>query len=128
MTEPLQRLYEAWNRDDPDVLVSFVHPDVEFRTSGHFPDLPDAYSGIEGIRAFHEQFTAPWESLEIEPCRYETNGERALALWRFRGIGRGGVPVEREGAHIAVVRDGLIVDIQGYGSWKEALADAGLES
>lgn len=126
MTEQLARLYDAWNRGNVEALVSLVHPELEFHTSGHYPDLPALYRGPEGILAFWRDFRGLWESLVIEPCRYETVGGRGLALWRFNGVGRGGIPVEREGGHIAAGRDGLIVDLRAYGSWGEALAAAGL--
>lgn len=127
MIDRLRHLYDAWNRGDEDALVVHCHPDVEFHTSGHYPDLPEVYRGIEGMRTFFRDFMALWEELTIEPCRYEMVGERGLALWRFSGVGRGGVPVEREHAHIAAGRDGLIVYLRSYGSWSEALSAAGLE-
>lgn len=127
MIAPLDRFYEAWNARDLERMAEIFHPDAEFRTSGDYPGVSAVYRGHDGVRAFWDDFNAIWEELRIEPRRYEELGDRALVLWMFIGTGRGGVVVEREGAHSVRVEDGLIVDLQAYGSWDGALADAGLD-
>ncbi|HEX8645426.1 MAG TPA: nuclear transport factor 2 family protein [Thermoleophilaceae bacterium] len=126
MIEPLDRLYDAWNRRELEHVAEIFHPDAEFRTSGDYPGVAAVYRGHDGVRAFWRDFNEIWEDLRIEPHRYEELGDRALVLWRFSGTGRGGIVVERDGAHLARVEDGLIVDLQAYGSWPRALAAAGL--
>jgi ketosteroid isomerase-like protein len=85
------------------------------------------YRGHDGVRAFMADFYEVWESIRIEPRRYEDLGDRALGLFHFVGTGRGGVPVEREGGHIVKVEDGLIIDLEAYGSWADTRAAADVE-
>ena len=118
--QALEGLYEAWNRDDLDAMLALFTPGVEVRTSGAFLGTSPVYRGREGLLAFWEDFNQTWESLRVETEGYEEHGERTLALFRFVGHGRGGVPVEREGAHVVRVEDGLIADLEAYESWDGA--------
>jgi ketosteroid isomerase-like protein len=127
MTDVLKRLYAAWNERDVDAVPGLFHTNAEFRTSGDYPGISPTYRGHEGVRAFMRDFYEIWESIRIEPHRFEEVDERSVALFHFVGRGRGGVPVEREGGHIATVEDGVIVDFQAYGSWASTLEDAGLD-
>ena len=122
----LQRFYEAWNRRDPDTVIELFRPDAEFRTSRDYLGISPVYRGREGLLAFWRDFYEIWETIQIEVRRYEQVGDRALALFHFIGTGRDGVPVEREGGHVARVEEGLIVDLEAYGAWATLLADAGL--
>jgi ketosteroid isomerase-like protein len=123
----LERFYEAWNRPDPDAVTELFSPVAEFRTSGDYLGVSPVYRGHGGVRAFWRDFYEIWETIRIDVKRYEQVGDRSLALFLFVGTGRDGVPVEREGGHIATVEDGLIVDLEAYGSWATLLEDAGLE-
>jgi hypothetical protein len=50
-----------------------------------------------------------------------------LTLGTIHGRGRGsGVEVEAEATWLHTVKDGLVVDIRTFASWKEALQAAGL--
>jgi ketosteroid isomerase-like protein len=123
----LRRFHDAWNRRDKDAVTALFSPDVGFRTSGDYLGVAASYNGHDGVRAFMSDFYDLWETIRIEPLRYEQAGERSLALFHFVGTGRDGVSVEREGGHLVRVEAGLIVDLEAYGSWARLLADAGLE-
>jgi ketosteroid isomerase-like protein len=125
--EVLERFYAAWNGRDVDAVEALFDPDAEFRTSGDYPGTAAVYRRREGIRAFWSDFYEMWESIRIVVGRYEQVGSRWLALFHFVGTGREGVPVEREGGHIAKVEHGVIVDLEAYGSWADALAAADVE-
>jgi hypothetical protein len=52
---------------------------------------------------------------------------RVLAPKRLRAKGRGsGVPVDTEYAHIMTFREGLCLRVDGFPTWRQALAAAGL--
>ncbi len=121
----LERAYEAWNRGDTEA-AALVHPEAEFQMSGDFPGMPATYHGRDGVRAFFDQLTEAWESIEVDVHRLEDVGDRTLALIRFVGHGRLGVTVERKGAHLVRVRDGLVAELVAFGSWDEARTAAGL--
>jgi ketosteroid isomerase-like protein len=122
--QALERLYEAWNRDDLGGVIELFAADAEARTSGDFPGISPVYRGHDGLRQYWRDFNQMWESIEVRTERYEDHGARTLALFRFVGHGRGGVPAEREGGHLVVVRNGVIADFEAFGSWDAALTVA----
>jgi ketosteroid isomerase-like protein len=124
--EVLERVYEAWNREDVDGVVALMHPEVVVRLSGDYPGMPDELHGPDDVRRFFDLFGEAWESIGVAPERYEDAGESALALFRFVGRSHAGVTVEREGAHLVRLRDGLIAEMDVYGAWSDALGAAGL--
>jgi hypothetical protein len=75
----------------------------------------------------------PGENLELAREGYaifnrgEVEDGRVLALLTLRAKGReSGVQVDTEYAHILTFRDGLCVQVDGFPSWREARAAAGV--
>jgi hypothetical protein len=57
----------------------------------------------------------------------ELDDGRILALLTLRARGRGSsAPVDNEYAHIMTFREGLCVRVDGFATWEQALAAAGL--
>ncbi len=125
------RGYEILNRGDVDEFVTeFVHPDYEFHTGVRVPSIPSVVRGRDELRAWIEQwYQDPWEGqLQMDVERIEELDDgRVLALLTLRARGRGsGAPVDTEYAHILTIRDGLCLRVDGFPSWKRALAAAGV--
>jgi ketosteroid isomerase-like protein len=125
------RGYEILNRGDVDEFVTkFVHPDYEFHTGVTVPSIPSVVRGRDELRAWIEQwYQDPWEGqLQMDVERIEELDDgRVLALLTLRARGRGsGAPVDTEYAHILTIRDGLCLRVDGFPTWKRALAAAGL--
>jgi ketosteroid isomerase-like protein len=125
------RGYEILNRGDVDGFVTkFVHPDYEFHTGVRVPSIPSVVRGHDELRAWIEQwYQDPWEGqLQMDVERIEELDDgRVLALLTLRARGRGsGAPVDTEYAHILTIRDGLCLRVDGFPTWKRALAAAGL--
>jgi ketosteroid isomerase-like protein len=99
---------------------------IEFHTSGAFPDLDPVYHGHEGIRKFWSDIRAPWQSLEIDIDQLHQSGDRVVALYDFRAVGRDGLSVSREAANVLTVRDDLALRIDAHASWDSALRSVGL--
>jgi len=104
-----------------------MHPQVEWRTAGLFPDLAPAYSGREGVQKFWRDFTAPWEEIVLEPLRFEVTGDVAIVDARFRARGRGGIEVDITLFNRFVRRGGLTYLVQSHPSREEAVAAAELD-
>jgi len=100
--------------------------EVEWHTSGVFPDLVEVYRGRDGIKRFWSDFTAPWDQIEIDPMRIEASGDDAVVDFRFLARGRGGVRVDMTIFHRFQRRDGLTRYVQSYAAREEALAAAGI--
>jgi ketosteroid isomerase-like protein len=121
--------YEAMNRGEFDRFLQLMHPDYEFRTGVQVPSIPDVVRREE-LRAWIQQwYEEPWEEPLQMDVRHieELEDGRVLALLRLRATGReSGVQVDAEYAHIITFRDGLCLRVDGYASWKQALATAGV--
>ena len=118
----IRQAYAAWSRGDLDGMLELLDPDVHYWSSGVFPGLADSYRGHEGMRRFWADFHDMWQSIEINPIRFEEEGDLVVALWEFDGVGRGGVHVERQGAQIARFDGDLVVRVKTFGDWDSALA------
>ena len=129
--ELARRGYEVLNRGEVDRFISeFTHPDYEFHTGVRVPSVPAVVRGRDGLRAWIKQwYEDPWEGqlqMEVERIEQLEDG-RVLALLTLRARGRGsGVPVDTEYAHILTFHDDLCLRVDGFPSWKQAVAAAGL--
>jgi ketosteroid isomerase-like protein len=124
--------YEVLNRGEIDrFLTEFVDPDYEFHTGVEVPSIPSVVRGRDGLRAWIQQwYEEPWEGqLQMEVERIEELDDgRVLALLTLRARGRAsGVLVNTEYAHILTLRDGRCLRVDGFPTWKDALAAAGLD-
>jgi ketosteroid isomerase-like protein len=128
--ELARRGYEVLNQGDVDRFVTeFVHPDYEFHTGVKVPSIPSVVDR-GGLRDWIKQwYQDPWEGqlqMDVERIQ-ELDDGRVRVLLTLRARGRGsGAPVDTEYAHILTFRDGLCLRIDGFPTWKRALAPAGL--
>ena len=111
-------------------MTEFVHPDYEFHTGVQVPSIPSVVRGRDGLRAWIQQwYEEPWEeqlNMGVERIE-ELDDGRVLALLTLRAKGRGsGVPVNTEYAHILTFREGLCLRVDGFPTWEQALAAAGI--
>jgi ketosteroid isomerase-like protein len=123
--------YALMNRGEFDRFIDeLTHPDYEFHTGVEVPSIPSVVRGHDELRAWIRQwYVDPWEGqLRMDVQRIEELEDgRVLALLTLRAIGReSGVQVDTEYAHIITFRDGLSVRVDGFPSWKQALAAAGV--
>jgi ketosteroid isomerase-like protein len=119
--------YAAWSRGDLEGMLVTLDREVEFHTSGVFPDLEPVYRGHEGMRRFWDDFRKPWESLRIAIDHFRERGDQIVALYTFEAVGRDGLSVHREAANVLTIRDRLAIRIDAYGSWQTALEAVGLD-
>ncbi len=124
--EKVREAYAAWNEGDMDAMLSFLHPEMEFVTSGVFPGVAPVFRGHEGWREFWRDFRGTWDSLRIDLEEARDTGKGVVALFRFDARGRDGLEVRREFANVWSFRDGLAVRIEAYADWGQALEAAGL--
>jgi ketosteroid isomerase-like protein len=125
--EVVLRLYDAWNRRDVEAGIALLHPEVELHTSGDFPGMASVYRGRDEALRFYEDLSGPWERLDMVLAEeHDLGGGRVLTLYRFAGVGRGGITVKRDAAQIVAVEDGLVRSMRTFSSWDEARAVAGI--
>jgi ketosteroid isomerase-like protein len=122
--------YALLNNGEVDrFLDDYAHPDYEFHTGVQVPSVPSVVRYPELRAWFTQWYEEPWEErLQMEVGRIEELEDgRVLALLTLRATGReSGVRVDTEYAHILTFRDGLCVRVDGFPSWKQAIAAAGV--
>jgi ketosteroid isomerase-like protein len=117
---------EAYNRGDLEAIRAMAHPEFEFRTSGTFPGVDPVYEAHAGFRRFYEDFMGTWEAFSVSIQELRDCGEQGLLLGVFEGRGRNGLQVRRQTGSVWTFRDGLVLRLQNYGGWSQALEAVGL--
>jgi ketosteroid isomerase-like protein len=122
----LREAFRRWNGGDFEGSQEFMHPEVEWRTSGRFPDLEPVYHGLEGVRRFWRDFTTPWEEIVLEPLDFTVGGDEAVVATRFRARGRDGIDVDTTIFNRYVRREGKVAFVETHLTREDALEAAGL--
>jgi ketosteroid isomerase-like protein len=118
---------DCWNRDDLNAVLETVDPDLEFHTSGVFPDFDAVYRGREGFATFWRAMHEPWKDLRLDIERIEDGGDCVAVEFRFRAMGAGsGAIVDLKFANAITVRDGLQIKIVARRVFEHARREAGL--
>jgi ketosteroid isomerase-like protein len=113
-----------WN-GQAEALAPLVHADFEciMYTFGS----EKRYAGLDGLRAFMLEWTAPWVTYRLENEKAIDLGEQVLLLNRDRGLREGSTQeVVGRIAAVFTVRDGKIVRLDAYTTHAEALEAVGL--
>jgi ketosteroid isomerase-like protein len=119
------RAYRAANANDIKSFLAVMHPEVEFQSSGVYPDISPAYRGIEGAVNYWKAVRTVWQDFEVEIKRVEDRGDRVLVLLHQHVRGRDGIPAEHAWGHLFSFADGLVRTVRAYASWEEALEALG---
>jgi ketosteroid isomerase-like protein len=130
--ELVRAAWEAWERGDTDVVLSFIDPDVEWLTAidRGLGRAGSVYHGHTGMRELWNLWRVEFDDFSIQPDAIRDLGDErilSLAHWQFRGRASG-VMVESQLALLMTVRDGKIVRSEDYLSHEEALKAVGLEA
>jgi hypothetical protein len=117
----------AYNRRDFAAAIRDFHPQVEWI----LPALQDSDScvGPEEIIGFWKGIDETMEELQLQPQEFRDAGDRVAVRLRHFGKGKGsGIVIDEELYHqVSTFRDGVMVRIQYFESWDEALEAAGLK-
>lgn len=105
-----------------------MHPDVEFQSSGIYPDFRTDYRGFEGVVQYWNAVRGLWQDFSVELERVEDLGDRVLVLIHQRVRGREGIVARHAWGHVFSFSEGLVRTVRGYASWEEALDAVGLAS
>ena len=122
--------WDALNRGALDEVMTYIHPDVEWRPSLGPGGLEgNVYRGREAYeRWLREELPEVWEHFEGEDLEFrELPGERVLLIGFLRTRGRAsGAEVRVPFGQLAQFRDGLMVRLDAFPDHASALAAAGL--
>jgi ketosteroid isomerase-like protein len=118
---------DAYNRRDFAAAVRDFDPQVEWV----LPALQrsDSCTGPDEVIGFWEEIDETMEELRLLPQEYCDAGDVVAVRLRHYGKGKGsGVVIDEELYHqVSTFRDGVIVRMEYFESWDEALEAAGLK-
>jgi ketosteroid isomerase-like protein len=120
---------ETYTRRDYEAFLIPFDPEVEFNVLGQSGglDFESRSHGHDGLMRFFATIDEAFEDNVIEPQEAIDFGDRLLALYRLRTLGRGsGVELARDVGLLSTLRRGMIVRVDYYWSRDEALEAAGL--
>ena len=116
----------AYNRRDFDAAVRDFHPRVEWV----LPDLQrsDSAVGPEEVIQFWDEIDENMEELQLRPQEFRDGGDLVAVRLRHYGVGKGsGVVIDEElYQQVGTFEDGVMVRIEYFESWDQALEAAGL--
>lgn len=120
----IERLFNAFNRRDPEAIVALCSDEMEFvAVTGEEVGRGDPYRGREGLREYLADVARIWEELLITPDTVESRGGRLLVCGRVylrsRELGIRDMPA----AWIWWVDDGLFVRGEVFANPVHAIAD-----
>jgi ketosteroid isomerase-like protein len=116
----------AYNNRDFAAAVRDFDPQVEWV----LPALQrsDSCIGPEEVIGFWEEIDETMEELQLRPQEFRDGGDLVAVKLRHYGKGKGsGLVIDEELYHqVSTFRDGVMVRIEYFTSWDEALEAAGL--
>lgn len=130
MSEDIQTLrafFDAFNRNDFEDAVRYLHPMVEiYPAIGGQLDVSHGYRGRDGARELLETISeGVANNVTIEDV-IEAQDDQLLLFETWAGRGRQGIQTPTEIHTIYTFRDGLVVGITGFRHRAMALEAAGL--
>ncbi len=105
--ETIRTALRALDRRDVELYLSVASPEIELITPA--APLEGANVGHEGIRRFFQELEESAESSSFEVKEVRAVGERVIAFFRVRGVGRiSGAETSMDLAGVYSVEDGKI--------------------
>jgi ketosteroid isomerase-like protein len=124
--ELVRRVFDCWNRRDPDAALELLSPDAELDASDRILN-PDIYSGADGLMRFSREVAEPWERFQLDIEEAFESDDQVVVFVRSIGIGRGsGVEVDVRSAWVVTVSDERITSLRLYRERNAALQAVGL--
>ena len=116
-----QAFIEAYNRRDFDAAMQDFDPDIEWVLPAQQDS--DSGTGPDDVRRFFEGIDETFDDLQLLPQETVDGGDRVATRLRHRGRGKGsGLELDEELYHqVATFEDGVIVRMEYFADWDEAL-------
>ena len=118
---------EAWNRHDFEFGADNLADDIEWVPASPAAVEQAVYHGKDAVARAFDQLWDTWDLWEFEEQEIRDLGDKVLWLGRvhIRG-GASQVELVQEAANLLVFEGDQVVRVQGFRSWQDALAAAGL--
>jgi hypothetical protein len=124
--EKVKSFIDAYNRRDFDAAVADFHPQLDWI----LPERQafDSARGIKGVIRFWDGIDETFDDLRLRPQEHVDCGDRIATRLRHYGRGKAsGAEIDQELFHqVATFEDGVIVRMEYFESWDQALEAAGV--
>jgi ketosteroid isomerase-like protein len=118
---------EAFPRGDLEEMLSYLDPEVEWRSAIVGGAEGNVYRGHEGFRRWFADSFESFEELRNEWSEFRDLGDRVLAFGHVTARGReSGVEVDSPMGWVFTLRRGKTVKAEGFLSRAKALEAAGV--
>jgi len=120
----VQRLYQAWARDEIPGPPGLLDPDIEYvNPSGAIE--PGVRRGLEAFTAAVERLREGWESWDMEPESFTAVGDHVAVVVRYRARARvSGIEIDGRESALVTLRDGKVIRYAWFQGPEDALAAA----
>jgi uncharacterized protein len=110
----IRKLFQAVTLRDAAGCLAAYHPDGVISEAPSLPYGGD-YSGPKGVMQHAEAFGCTWDRYQPEVCRdlepeFVADGDRVVALWRFRAQGQGRDSLDLPAVGVYRLRDAKILE------------------
>ncbi len=104
----------AWNRHDPDAILSMMTEDCVFEAS-RGPDVKGTiFTGQAEVRLGIEEVFATFQDARWNDPKHFITGDRGVSEWVFTATGPDGAHVEVQGCDVFTFRNGKIAVKNSY--------------
>jgi ketosteroid isomerase-like protein len=119
----------AWNRRDAKAWLAYAAPEIEWVPAGPAAVESAVYRGYDEVARGLAAVWETWEVFELHESEVRQLGNSVLWLGhvKMRG-GTSHVELDQEFALYSLLRDGKVIRVQSFLSWREALEAGGLEA
>ena len=125
--ELLRKGIDAWNRREVDLWRDYAAPEIEWLPAGPAAVERAVYRGYDEVRTGIAAAWETWDVFEFREDQVRDLGDSTLWLGRVKMRGStSGVELDQEFAIHSVVRDGKIILIHTFLSWREGFEAVGL--
>jgi ketosteroid isomerase-like protein len=116
---------DAYNRRDFDAAVEAFDPEIEWVLPER--QSSDSGHGAAEVIRFWKEIDENFDDLQLHPQEHIDAGERVATRLRHYGRAKSGVEIDTELYHqVVTFRDRMMVRIEYFASWEEALEAAGI--
>jgi ketosteroid isomerase-like protein len=124
---------EAYNRRDMDAVGIGYHPEFEYHTAREWAEaglLEPSYPGLEGHRRYVESTAEVFGSeVYVKPVELIDAGDKFVVLANVPMRAQAsGIELTEEFALVSTFKDGLVIRVQEYYDYAEALEAVGLSA
>ena len=125
--EIVQKAIQAWNQREADLLLSYAAPEIEWTPAGPAAVERAVYRGYDEVANAYAAVWETWDLFQFEGSQVRDLGDSVLWLGRVKMRGSTShVELDQEFAAHWILRDGKLIRIQAFLSWREALQAVGL--